>query len=169
MLRSDHSSLTLLSGGTKGRSPMRLLRWAGCLSEYHFDVVYRPGADNAVADLLSRSEAEPSHETSQETATITDIFIRTVFGNEALHGLNLKDVAEATAVDDKLSMVVKRSINGLIPADKRNLIIEIYNRLADEFSFSEYSDGSCFVATKQSSLLAYGNKSFSSRTKVTPV
>ena len=47
-LRTDHSSLTtLLSGGTKGRRPMRLLRWADRLSEYQFDVVYRPGADNA--------------------------------------------------------------------------------------------------------------------------
>ena len=91
---------------------MRLLRWAERLSEYQFDVVYRPGADNALADLLARSEAKPSHETLQETAALTDIFIRTVFENAALDGLNLKEVAEATAADDELSMVVKRSIKG---------------------------------------------------------
>ena len=99
-LRTDHSLLTtLLSGGTKGRRPMQLFRWADRLSEYQFDVVYRPGADNAVADLLSRSEAEPSHKTPPGTATLTDIFILTVFGNAALDGLNLQDVAEATATD----------------------------------------------------------------------
>ena len=91
---------------------MRLLCLVDRLSEYQFDVVYRPGADNAVADLLSRSKAEPSHDTPQETANLTDIFIRTVFGNAALDSLNLKDIAEATAADDVLSRVVKRSING---------------------------------------------------------
>ena len=91
---------------------MRLLSWADRLSEYQFDVVYRPGADNAVADILLRSEAEPSNETPPETATLTDIFIRTVFGNAALEGLNLKDVAEATATDDVHCIVVKRTING---------------------------------------------------------
>ena len=75
---------------------MRLLRWADRLSEYQFDVVYRPRADKVVADLLSRYEAEPSQETPQETAILTDIFIRTVFGNAALDCLNLTDVAEAT-------------------------------------------------------------------------
>ena len=126
ILRTDHSSLTtLLAGGTKGRRPMRLLRWADRLSEYQFDVFYRPGADNAVADLLSRSEAEPIHEASQDTATSNDIFIRTIFGNEALRGLNLKDVADATTADDEISIVVQRSTNGWIPADKRNPLLSI--------------------------------------------
>ena len=96
---------------------MRLLRWADHLSEYQFDVVYRPGADNAVSDLLSRSEAESIKEATQDTATCNDVFIRTIFGNEALRGLNLKDVADATTADDELSLVVQRSINGWIPAD----------------------------------------------------
>ena len=80
---------------------MRLLRWADRLSEYQFDVVYRPRGDNVVADLLSSSEAEPSQETPQETAPLTDIFNRTVFGNAAQDGSNLTDVAEATAADDE--------------------------------------------------------------------
>ena len=74
---------------------MRLLCWADRLSEYQFNVVYRPGAYNAVADLLSRAEAELSHETQTDTASLTDIFIRTVFANAVLGGLNMKDVAEA--------------------------------------------------------------------------
>ena len=124
-------------GGTKGRRPMRLLRWADSFSEYQFDEVYRPGADNAVADLRLRSEAEPQHESNQQTANLTDIFIRTVFSNAALDGLNLKEVAEATAADNKLSIVVKHSINGWIPADRRNPIIGIYNKLADELSVAK--------------------------------
>ena len=54
-LRTDHSSLTtLLSGPTLGRKPMRILRWAERLQEYNYDIVYRPGKDNCVADMLSR-------------------------------------------------------------------------------------------------------------------
>ena len=119
-LLTDHSSLTtLLSGGTKGRRPIRLIRWADRLSEYQFDVVYRPGVDNAVADLLSRSEAEPIHEPSQDTATSSDVFIRTIFGNEALCGINLKDIADATTTDDELSLAIQRSIYGWIPENKQ--------------------------------------------------
>ena len=86
-------------------------------------MIYRPGADNVVADLLSRSKAEHLQETPQETTTLTNIFIRTVFGTEARDGLYLTDVAEATAADDKLSMVVKRNITGWISADRRNPIL----------------------------------------------
>ena len=113
---------------------MRLLRWAHRVSEYQFDVVYRPGADNAAADLISLSEVEPSHVTFLEISTLSDILVRTVFGIAELNGLNLKDVAEATAADDKLSMVVKRSTNNWIPADKRNSILKIYNRLDVDFN-----------------------------------
>ena len=116
---------------------MRLLSWADRHSKYQFDVVYRPWADNAVADLLSRSEAEPVHKTSPETATGTHIFIRTVFGNEALRSLSIKDVANATSADDELSLVVQRSINGWIPANKHNPIHIIYKRLAEELSVAD--------------------------------
>ena len=99
-------------------------------------VVFRPGTDNAVADLLSRSDAELSHETPQDIATLTDI-ICTVFGIAALDGLNLKDIANVTAADDELSIVVKCSINGWIPADRRNQLDGICNRLADELSVAD--------------------------------
>ncbi len=33
---------------------MRILRWADRLQEYNYAIVYRPGKDNCVADMLSR-------------------------------------------------------------------------------------------------------------------
>ena len=46
----------------------------------------------------------------------------------------MKDVAEATAAYDKLSIVGEQIIYRWIPADRRNPIIGIYNRLAEELS-----------------------------------
>ena len=55
MLRTDHSSLTtLLKRGNKGQRPLRINRWYTRLLRYNFDIVYRPGVQNQVADALSR-------------------------------------------------------------------------------------------------------------------
>lgn len=56
VLRTDHRALTsLLHPGGSGHRPLRLHRWADRLQQYNFDVEYRPGRQNQVADFLSRS------------------------------------------------------------------------------------------------------------------
>jgi transposase InsO family protein len=45
----------------------KLIRWRLELSEYHFDVVYRPGSENAAADALSRVACALTSETGQLT------------------------------------------------------------------------------------------------------
>ncbi|OWZ17073.1 RNA-dependent DNA polymerase [Phytophthora megakarya] len=52
-LVTDHAALKWLM--TSKDLTGRLHRWALQLQEYHFDVVYRPGASNVVADALSRA------------------------------------------------------------------------------------------------------------------
>ncbi|CAH8497738.1 unnamed protein product [Dicrocoelium dendriticum] len=55
ILRTDHSALTaLLSNGSKGCRPMRIARWYARLLNYDFEIVYRPGLQNQIADGLSR-------------------------------------------------------------------------------------------------------------------
>ncbi len=55
------SLTTLLSGSAVGGKPMRILRWAERLQEYNYDVVYRAGKDNCVADLLSRPHIQSTY------------------------------------------------------------------------------------------------------------
>ncbi len=54
-LRSDHQALTTLLS-TKGmdRAGMRVARWSTRLLCFQYDVQYRPGRKNCVADCLSR-------------------------------------------------------------------------------------------------------------------
>lgn len=54
-LRTDHRALTtLLSTSGTGHRPMRIARWGARLLHYNYDIEYKPGADNKVADALSR-------------------------------------------------------------------------------------------------------------------
>ncbi|XP_039602201.1 uncharacterized protein K02A2.6-like [Polypterus senegalus] len=54
-LRTDHQALTtLLTTKGIGRAGMRIARWSACLLSFNYDVIYRPGSQNAPADCLSR-------------------------------------------------------------------------------------------------------------------
>jgi hypothetical protein len=54
-LVTDHQALkTLLTAGGIGHRPLRLHRWCDRLYQYNFEVVYKPGSQNVVADTLSR-------------------------------------------------------------------------------------------------------------------
>lgn len=52
---TDHSALKWLM--TRPNLAGRLHRWSLTLQEYEFEIVYRPGATNVVADALSRAPA----------------------------------------------------------------------------------------------------------------
>ncbi len=54
-LRTDHQALTtLLSTRGMDRAGMRVARWSARLLCFQYDVQYRPGKQNCVADCLSR-------------------------------------------------------------------------------------------------------------------
>ena len=85
-------------GGNSGRKPMRLLRWAEPLQEYNYSIIYRPGKENSVADMLSRAinnDEKPIPELENETRA-DEVFLNTVFGNESLRVLNRMEFADAT-------------------------------------------------------------------------
>ncbi|XP_064469689.1 uncharacterized protein LOC135384417 [Ornithodoros turicata] len=55
LLRTEHQALvTLLSTQGYGRQTMRIARWAARLLQYNYEIQYKKGQDNTVADALSR-------------------------------------------------------------------------------------------------------------------
>lgn len=54
-LRTDHQALTtLLSTKGMNRAGMRVARWSARLLCFQYDIQYRPGSKNCVADCLFR-------------------------------------------------------------------------------------------------------------------
>ena len=85
---TDHSSLRYFMS-TK-RLTQRQVRWAEFLSQFHFQIQYRPGNLNHKADALSRWEADlPAH--NDERLQFRD---QTLLGPETLH----PRVQQATSV-----------------------------------------------------------------------
>lgn len=74
-LRTDHQALTtLLTTKGVGRAGLRVSRWSARLMSYNYDIIYRPGAENAPADCMSRLPlpAAPSPDGSVEPAHMED-------------------------------------------------------------------------------------------------
>ena len=67
-LRTDHQALTmLLSTRGTGHKPMRIARWATRLLNFNYDVEFRDGAHNRVADALSRLPLSNTAHTAEES------------------------------------------------------------------------------------------------------
>ena len=74
---TDHSAIGQLLKAKEPKGPMA--RWIIKLSQYDFEVVYRPGRENVVADFLSRF---PINEMSNQMNpdTVASLFVMPIAG-----------------------------------------------------------------------------------------
>ena len=114
---------------------MRLLRWADRLAEYDFAVQYKPGSENVVADVLSRSPAKTN--STDESEPTEDI--QTIFGSPTLSVISQKDLAAATSSDPILQEILKYTIEGWTKSCS-NPALKRYHSIKDELSVL---NGSC--------------------------
>ena len=136
-LKTDHSALTtLLSGSNKGRKPMRLLRWSDRLHQYNFDVVYRPGSENSVPDLLSRAPVNSNSPISTTEDSEETQIISTIFGSPTLKALTPAQIAEATDSDPTLKSVIQFLSSGW-PSHKPESELKPYHQIHEELSVSK--------------------------------
>jgi hypothetical protein len=69
LIITDHKALEYFT--TKRLLNARQARWADKLADYHFQITYRPGASNVVADALSRKQDILRTQKDKDTAART--------------------------------------------------------------------------------------------------
>uniref|UniRef100_A0A5S6QCG5 RNA-directed DNA polymerase n=1 Tax=Trichuris muris TaxID=70415 RepID=A0A5S6QCG5_TRIMR len=114
-LCSDQRSLTtLLTSKGIDRASLRIARWSMKLMEFNYDIKYKPGSANSVADALSRLpvEKEPTNLEHEEDVVA---YIR-----KEIPAVNSSELAEATSKCPVLSEV-SRYIQEGWPENSKNL------------------------------------------------
>lgn len=124
-LRTDHQALvTLLGSHGTGHRPLRISRWSARLLYYSFSIEYKKGAENYVADALSRLPLHGDHEAEEEIVCIVS------------SAVTKQELQEATLTDPdiiQVSEALERGswhLSGQVPKSVRP-----YYRIKDELSF----------------------------------
>lgn len=132
VLRTDHSALTTLldTTGGKGHRPMRISRWYARLLPYSYDIQYRAGSENQVADALSRLPSQ-SGPPSEDPDSDIDI-VAFVAPDSAISEAEF--LAESKA-DPTISAVLQYIRNGW-PASPKQLDAALlpFHKVRDELS-----------------------------------
>ncbi|CAI5657039.1 unnamed protein product [Oreochromis niloticus] len=88
-LRTDHQALTtLLSTKGMNRAGMRIARWSARLMCFQYDLEYRPGSQNVIADCMSRV---PLHSTNTREDSEQDLITEIAEISPQLTALPLAD------------------------------------------------------------------------------
>ncbi|XP_040069533.2 uncharacterized protein LOC115325180, partial [Ixodes scapularis] len=109
-IRTDHRALvTLMSTQGTGVRPLRISRWTARLFNYNFIMEYRKGADNTVADALSRLPIKDTENGTNFPEEVVSIVCAS---------LNQRDFQDATARDPILPKVMEY-ISSTWPAEDK--------------------------------------------------
>ena len=115
-LRTDHRSLTtLLNSQGEGRKPLRLARWYDRLQQYAFVVEYKPGGDNCMADMLSRTPTAMSSTSEVDVCTVMSIF-----GDSRVSVISEQELVNETSSDVILCQIIKFVQDGWLNKDELN-------------------------------------------------
>ena len=133
--RTDQQALSvLLSANGTGRRPMRLLRWADRLAEYDFDLQYKHGKLNSVADLFSLAGVMADL-SDVGNSPKEELDINTVFGSQSLSVLQRQELVEHTTSEPILHQV-KAYIIGGWPKEVKDPELHPYSRVQNELSYA---------------------------------
>jgi len=133
LIRADHQALSWIYSTTD--SSGRLMRWRPHLSEYTFDMVYKPGASHHLSDFLScASTVAPPEDIHDDipclvlAETANGLITGRYTGTDIPEPVEFDDVVEAQQTDDycvEMSTLVER---GTAKAFFRNEHHALYRR-----------------------------------------
>ena len=126
-LCTDHQALvTLLSKGSD-RASMRIARWSCKLLNYNYEVKYKKGCNNILADTLSRlpvTSSESEYDTDDEVICQLTL-------TELCKSVSLKELKKVTN-DDKILNEVKTYIEHGWPKKNLSKAIRSFHHVKDE-------------------------------------
>ncbi len=110
-------------------APRRITRWYERLCKYDFEMVYRPGKDNPVADCLSGSPLDENlpYEPQEENQLVKSI--GEILAQTALHRNEIKD---GTLKDEDLQDVVRYTTQGWPKANKIKMELKPFKQIQHE-------------------------------------
>ena len=133
VILSDHKPLQYLLGETRGIPPMasaRIQRWAIMLSAYQYEIRYKPGANHANADGLSRLPI-PNHITEIPIPGDVLLLFRTLESTP----IRATQIRQWTDTDPVLSRVRRNILGGWVEANDPEL--QPYQSRASELSVQD--------------------------------
>jgi len=133
LIRTDHQALSWIYSTTD--SSGRLMRWRLRLSEYTFDMVYKPGASHHLPDFLSRASTvappEDIHDDIPRLAlaeTANGLRTGSYTGTDTPEPVKFDDVVEAQQTDEYCVEMSTRVERGTSKAFFRNEHHALYRR-----------------------------------------
>ena len=97
----------------EGRKPLRLARWYDRLQQYSFVVEYKPGGDNCLADMLSRTRIAMNSTGEVDVCTLMSIF-----GDSRVSVISEQELVNATSSDVILCQIIQFVQDGWLNKDE---------------------------------------------------
>lgn len=124
--------MELILKNPKSDPPLRIKRWALRLTDFDFEIIHRPGAQN-IADYLSRHPVGPAEE-----AEGTESFVAE---HAVPKSLTRQELVDATVADEELQWLIKWVRGDLSAENEPKLRVErmreLFGRLVKELTVTE--------------------------------
>ena len=114
LLRKNHRVLTTLFSSSKtGKRPLRCLyRRSDRLFQYTFEIEYKCGASNQVADYLSRIQHVDCNSVNEEMKHNINMYVSAVFSGSLISVISMRELANNIDNNEVLSVLKSYVING---------------------------------------------------------
>ncbi|XP_064486026.1 uncharacterized protein K02A2.6-like [Ornithodoros turicata] len=133
-LETDHQALqVLLSRQGTGHRPLRTTRWCMRLLDYTFDVVYKKGKQNVIADALSRLPAPLAAPSIQESLQDEDEIICWI-DSTGSGILSRQDLQAESYADPLLAQILKFIQQGWPSRNTMSQNLSAFGQVKDELS-----------------------------------
>ncbi len=133
LIITDHKALEYF--GVKRLLNERQIRWMDILSQFHYQITYRPGKENTIADILSRKdELTPTQKQAKESErtrlVVPPEAILAPVETEAIDELRVtEEVLKANRTDPGLETERAKAIKGTAPWELLTGLLLRYKRI----------------------------------------